>query len=43
LKKERGRARDCYAVLKMIDHKSDLLKAYGRKFSEKPYRGEPLE
>ena len=43
LKKDRSRARDCYAVIKTIDHKSNLLNAYGKKFFEKPYHGERLE
>ena len=43
LKNDRAQARNCYAVVRMTDHKSDLLNAFGRRFSEKPYRGESLE
>jgi len=43
LKNDRSRARDCYAAAMMINHHSDLLNAFSRKFSNKPYRGELLE
>lgn len=43
LKKQYSRARNCYAVVKTIHHESDLLDAYGRKFTAIPYKGEPLE
>ena len=43
LKKQRSQARNCYAVVKTIHHESDLLDAYGRKFTAVPYRGEQID
>ena len=43
LMEKHAAARNCYAIVKTIHHKSDLLDTYGRRFSVDPYKGEPLE
>jgi len=40
---KRKSARECYAVVRAIDHDSEVLNNYSEIFSERPYQGETLE